>query len=154
MRKSELTTADARFPNYVLMTSRTALTNKYGANTANVIIDAMQDLSTKITALPGWNSVVLVPDDARIVNDLGLTPSLANDAWKLKLALADLDKNLAAKGEMIGTLLIIGGNDIVPFHQLPNPTDDADTYVPSDNPYSSVDDNYFIPQWPVGPHPG
>jgi hypothetical protein len=51
---------------------------------------------------------------------------------------------------MIGTLLIIGGNDIVPFHQLPNPTDDADTYVPSDNPYSSVDDNYFIPQWPVG----
>ena len=150
MRKSELTTADARFPNYVLMTSRTALTNKYGANTANVIIDAMQDLSTKITALPGWNSVVLVPDDARIVNDLGLTPSLANDAWKLKLALADLDKNLAAKGEMIGTLLIIGGNDIVPFHQLPNPTDDADTYVPSDNPYSSVDDNYFIPQWPVG----
>lgn len=150
MRKSELTTADARFPNYVLMTSRTALTNKYGANTANVIIDAMQDLSTKITALPGWNSVVLVPDDARIVNDLGLTPSLANDAWKLKLALADLDKNLAAKGEMIGTLLIIGGNDIVPFHQLPNPTDDADTYVPSDNPYSTVDDNYFIPQWPVG----
>lgn len=150
MRKSELTTADARFPNYVLMTSRTALTNKYGANTANVIIDAMQDLSIKITALPGWNSVVLVPDDPRIANDLGLTPSLANDAWKLKLALADLDKQLAAKGEMIGTLLIIGGNDIVPFHQLPNPTDDADTYVPSDNPYATVDDNYFIPQWPVG----
>lgn len=150
MRKSELTAADARFPNYVLMTSRSALTNKYGANTANVILDAMQDLSIKITALPGWNSVVFVPDDPRIANDLGLTPSLANDAWKFKLALADLDKSLAAKGEMIGTLLIIGGNDIVPFHQLPNPTDDADNYVPSDNPYATVDDNYFIPQWPVG----
>jgi len=150
MRKTELTTADARFPNYVLMTSRTALTNKYGGNTANVIIDAMQDLSIKITALPGWNSVVFVPDDPRIANDLGLTPNLANDAWKLKLALADLDKQLAGKGEMIGTLLIVGGNDIVPFHQLPNPTDDADSYVPSDNPYATVDDNYFIPQWPVG----
>ncbi|MEL7645676.1 MAG: hypothetical protein AAGU04_05360 [Anaerolineaceae bacterium] len=150
MHKSELTTADARFPNYVLMTSRTALANKYGANTANVIIDAMQDLSIKITALPGWNSIVFVPDDPRIANDLGLTPSLANDAWKFKLALADLDKSLAAKGEMVGTLLIIGGNDIVPFHQLPNPTDDADNYVASDNPYATVDDNYFIPQWPVG----
>ena len=149
MRKTELTTADARFPNYVLMTSRTALTNKYGANTANVIIDAMQDLSIKITALPGWNSVVFVPDDPRIANDLGLTPSLANDAWKLKLALADLDKQLAAKGEMIGTLLIIGGNVSSPSTAA-QPTDDADNYVPSDNPYATVDDNYFIPQWPVG----
>ena len=150
LRKSELSTADARFPNYVLMSSKTALTQKYGANTANVIIDAMQDLAIKITALPGWNSVVLVPDDPRIANDLGLTPSQTNEAWNLKLALAELDKKLAEKGEMIGTLLIIGGNDIVPFHQLPNPTDDADTYVPSDNPYATVDDNYFIPQWPVG----
>lgn len=51
---------------------------------------------------------------------------------------------------MIGALLIIGGHDIVPFHMLPNPTDDSDTNVPSDNPYATLDENYFIQQWPVG----
>ncbi|MFZ3069555.1 MAG: hypothetical protein WA110_00315 [Anaerolineaceae bacterium] len=150
IRKSELLTADARFPNYVLLSSKTALVNKYGANTATVITDAMQDLSLKITALPNWNSLVFLPDDPKCTNELGLAPSLATDAWKIKLALADLDKKLAAKGEMIGALLIIGGNDIIPFHQLPNPTDDSDAYVASDNPYATMDENYFIQQWPVG----
>jgi len=150
MRKTELSSADARFPNYVLLTSKTALTQKYGANTANVIIDSMQSLALKITALPGWNSVVFVPDDAANAAELGLSPSLANDPWKVKLALVDLDKKLASKGEMIGALLIVGGNDIIPFHQLPNPTDDSDTSVPSDNLYATIDDNYFVPQWPVG----
>jgi len=150
IHKSDLSSADARFPNYVLLTSKTALADKYGANTANVIIESMQNLATKITALPGWNSLVFVPDDPSNVTPLGLSPSLANDAWKVKLALADLDKKLGTKGEMIGALLIVGGNDIIPFHQLPNPTDDSDTSVASDNLYATVDDNYFVPQWPVG----
>ena len=150
LRKTDLVTADARFPNYVLLTSKTALVNKYGANTATVITDAMQGLSTKITALPNWNSLVFIPDDPNCTNQLGMATILATDAWKIKLALADLDKQLATKGEMIGALLIIGGNDIVPFHQLPNPTDDADSFVASDNPYATTDENYFIQQWPVG----
>jgi len=33
---------------------------------------------------------------------------------------------------------------------LPNPTDDSDINVPSDNPYATIDENYFIQQWPVG----
>jgi hypothetical protein len=55
------------------------------------------------------------------------------DPWKLKLALADLDQALSKKGAMIGALLIVGGPDVVPFHKLPNPTDDMDREVYSDN---------------------
>ncbi|MGB4595589.1 MAG: hypothetical protein WBI14_06750 [Anaerolineaceae bacterium] len=150
LRKTELVTADGRFPKYVLLTSRINLEAKYGSNTANVIIDAMGDLSLKITALPSWNSTVFVPDDPKNVTEFGLTPITSPDAWQLKLALADLDKKLATKGEMIGALLIVGGHDIVPFHMLPNPTDDSDVNVPSDNPYATTDENYFIAQWPVG----
>ena len=32
---------------------------------------------------------------------------------------------------------------------LPNPTDDADPDIPSDNPYATADDNYFVPEWPI-----
>ena len=42
----------------------------------------------------------------------------------------------------------------MPFHRLPNPTSDIDQDVPSDNPYATLDSNYFVPEWPVGRLPG
>ncbi len=150
INKADLLTADTRFPAYVLLTSRVLLEAKYGVNTANVIIDSMEELSGKITALPNWNSLIYIPDDPKCMRELGLTPIQAPDAWKIKLSLADLDKKLSSKGEMIGCLLIVGGHEVVPFHMLPNPTDDSDVNVPSDNPYATTDENYFIQQWPVG----
>ena len=150
IKKSELIRTDGRFPSYVIMTSRLNLVKKYGENTAAVIIEAMRNLSLKIVSLPGWNSCVFVPDDAQSTQEFGLTPISQPDGWKLKLSLTDLDKVLAARGEMIGALLIVGADEIVPFHMLPNPTDDSDVNVPSDNPYATIDENYFIQQWPVG----
>jgi hypothetical protein len=51
---------------------------------------------------------------------------------------------------MIGAVAIVGGHRIIPFHLLPNPTEDDDDHVPSDNPYATTDENYFAPEWPVG----
>jgi len=150
MNKSELLNTDGRFPSYVILTSRGNLEKKYGANTADVVIESMRKLSLNIVDLPGWNSLVYVPDDETSAREQALDPIHASDAWKIKLSLTDLDAKLASRGEMIGALLIIGGNDIVPFHMLPNPTDDSDVNVPSDNPYATLDENYFIQQWPVG----
>ncbi len=150
IRKDEITTADGRYPNYVLFTSRRKLAAKYGDNTATVVIDAMKSLTLKIMALPGWNAVVYVPDDPVICQQIGLTPLSNVDSAGMKQALVSLDKKLGLKGEMVGALLIVGGSEIVPFHMLPNPTDDADSVVPSDNPYGTIEENYFLPQWPVG----
>lgn len=65
-----------------------------------------------------------------------------------------MDTALSKNGERIGALLIVGGDNIIPFHQLPNPIDDFDTQVPSDNPYACKDENYFVPTWSVGRVPG
>ena len=49
----------------------------------------------------------------------------------------------------IGTfdfLLLLGGDDVIPFFRLDNPCDDADESVLSDNPYSSRDENHIIPE--------
>jgi hypothetical protein len=51
-------------------------------------------------------------------------------------------------------VLIVGGPEIVPFHLLPNPVDDLDIEVPSDSPYATRDENYFVPEWPLGRIPG
>ena len=150
IKQPNLGTVDARYPVYVILASKVALTKKYGKNTAQVIDQILQELATNIGNLPNWNSMVFYPDDPVCMAALDLSPNYANDAWKNKLSLTDLDKALAARGEMISALLIIGGNDIIPFHQLPNPTDDTDPYILSDNPYATTDENYFVPQWPVG----
>ncbi|MEM5773854.1 MAG: C25 family cysteine peptidase, partial [Anaerolineaceae bacterium] len=90
------------------------------------------------------------PDDPVSMVSFGLTTLDSIDPWKIKNMLLELDRFLAKKGEMIGALLIVGSDEIVPFHQLPNPTDDLDEVVKSDNPYAATDGNYFVQEWPVG----
>ncbi|MCJ7695121.1 MAG: hypothetical protein MUO40_06795, partial [Anaerolineaceae bacterium] len=150
IKKTNLTNADGRFPVYVVLTSKSSLQKKYGENTMLVIDQLLKDLTGNIQQIAKWNSMIFYPDDPSSTSALGMTPVEASDAWKVKLSLSDLDAHLAKRGEMIGALLIIGGDDIIPFHQLPNPTDDSDTNVFSDNPYATIDENYFVPQWPVG----
>jgi hypothetical protein len=89
-------------------------------------------------------------DDPAYTQPLHIQPAPGDNPWELKLSLNNLDMALEKRGERIGALLIVGGPEIVPFHKLPNPVEDADNEVPSDNPYATRDSNYFICDWPVG----
>jgi len=51
-------------------------------------------------------------------------------------------------------LLILGGDDVVPFFRLRNEVEDDDLYIPSDAPYASRLDNWTIPDRAVGRIPG
>jgi hypothetical protein len=145
---------DRRFPVYVVFTTRKGLENQYGSQTCFILDELLKQVVESVRKKPSWTSILYYADDTACTTALGVKPVPFNDAWKLKLSIADLDKALSKRGEMIGSLLIVGGPEVVPFHLLPNPTDDADTQVASDNPYASTDDNYFIPEWPVGRLPG
>ncbi len=122
--------------------------------TAQAIESEMKALSEIVKRRSGWGSLVFIPDEFDNASKLGVSTVSSVDPWKLKLSLADLDSQLAGRGAMIGALLIVGGPDVVPFHNLPNPTDDDDSTVYSDNPYATLDSNYFVPEWPVGRLPG
>jgi hypothetical protein len=154
IRQPEIARQDGRFPVYVIMSSKEGLEKQYGPKTAEVIGTEMVRLSETVGGRPGWRALVFYPDDPENMVWLGLDPVVATDPWKLKLAIVDLDDMLRRRGEMIGALLIVGGAAIVPFHKLPNPTDDIDEHVVSDNPYATLDSNYFVPEWPVGRMPG
>jgi hypothetical protein len=110
----------------------------------------MDKLVKSIRAVKGWDARLFLADDPEYTQPMGIQPVSSIDPWAIKLALVDLDRALAKQGEMIGALLIVGGPDVVPFHNLPNPVDDQDKEVPSDNPYTTRDENYFFPEWPVG----
>ncbi|MCJ7626113.1 MAG: C25 family cysteine peptidase [Anaerolineaceae bacterium] len=153
-KNPEISKSDGRFPMYVIFSSKKGIIEKYGRQTFSVMDFEMKRLASAIQKKPGWGAITFYPDDAGSAVHFGLTAIDSVDPWNLKLSIADLDKFLAKKGSMIGALLIVGGPDIVPFHNLPNPTEDMDEEVASDNPYSTVDANYFVPEWPVGRLPG
>jgi hypothetical protein len=154
VKEPAISRSDGRFPVYVIFSHLGKLQELYGAQTASMIDGMIKELAALIRQRPGWGSLVFYPDDPTGMSALELTPISSNDPWKLKLSLSDLDQSLTKKGSMIGAVLIVGSSQIIPFHQLPNPTDDGDAHVLSDNPYATLDSNYFIPEWPIGRLPG
>lgn len=154
IKQPALTHSDDRFPAHVILTTRTGLEAQFGVQSAQVILSELKKLNKVVEDKKHWSSILFLPDDLETCGRYGITPVSAIDPWKIKLALVDLDKNLQQSGERIGSVLIVGGENVVPFHKLPNPTDDNDSEVPSDNPYGSLDSNYFIADWPVGRLPG
>jgi len=154
LKQPQLSRADGRFPVYVIFSTQAGLKAQYGESTLGVLDKEMRRLAEQVRRRPGWDALVFYPDGPESCARYGLQTADPGDPWKLKLALIDLDTALAKKGEMIGALLIVGGPQVVPYHMLPNTTDDADEQIASDNPYAVLDGNYFIPDWPVGRLPG
>jgi len=141
---------DSRVPAYIVLSSRTHLIQAFGEESFSLIDEAVVSLKDAVRRRPGWTAYRIYIDDPSTIGRLGLSPVDPSNAWKIKLRLSDLDQALSQRGEMIGALLIVGGDRIIPFHMLPNPTDDDDQSVPSDNPYATTDENYFAPEWAVG----
>ncbi|MBN1668019.1 MAG: hypothetical protein JW862_13070 [Anaerolineales bacterium] len=149
---NELASMDGRYPVYVVMTTRSGLNDQYGVQTIPIIQDEILNFLKAVKNNTGWDTCLFYADEGLIEpgSKLVTQPATASDPWSLKLALVDLDQYLAKHGQMVAAVLILGGPQVVPFHLLPNPVDDSDDSVPSDNPYSTSDENYFIPEWLVG----
>ncbi|NJD58930.1 MAG: hypothetical protein C3F13_06665 [Anaerolineales bacterium] len=154
LKRPHIAHEDGRFPVYVIFTTRQGLQTLYSPASIQRIESELKRLAGVIRGKKVnqefWGSLLFYADDPASTQPYSLQPAPYNDAWKLKTLLAQLDTAMNKRGERIGALLIVGGPEVVPFHNLPNPVEDADNEVPSDNPYAARDNNYFISDWPVG----
>lgn len=141
---------DRRIPAYIVLSSHTRLIQTLGEAGYRGVDGAIMQLVEAVRRRPRWAAYRIYVDDPQTLEPFGLGPVDPGNAWQIKLRLADIDQILAQRGEMIGALLIVGGDGVIPFHMLPNPTDDDDDVIPSDNPYATTDENYFAPEWPIG----
>ncbi len=139
---------------YVILTSYIGLKEKYGPKTTEVVLEQLENLAGALEKNPRWKPLVFIPDKADCVENLGLTPLNEIDPWKIKLAIMDLNTIIKKSNASIGAILIVGNHDVVPFHRLPNPTEDSDPHVLSDNPYATATSNYLLPEWIIGRLPG
>jgi hypothetical protein len=149
MRKA-LPDEEERQPAYIVVTSLQVLARKFGAASQAKITAAIESAIRIQRARLGWAGYLIAVDDETRLRDFSLKPVTAGNAWQVKQLLRQLDLSLAKRNEMIGAVLIVGGHEVIPFHLLPNPADDDDKEVPSDNPYATRDENYYVPEWPIG----
>jgi len=145
---------DGRQPIYVAVTNKSQFARYFGSETTEEILQAIQGLLTAIQAAKGWRGLLYLVDEGLSLKirreTYGIEAIPQNDPWAIKRGIQQLDNLLAKQGEMIGALLIVGSHEIIPFHRLPNPLEDEDVEVFSDNPYASRDENYLVMDWPLG----
>ncbi len=147
--KLNLEDADERFPVYVVLSTISGLTAKYGKNNKDFVDQEMRSVVDAIENREGWNAMVYYPDEFQSGGMTTISPE------SIRQSLIQLDHSLSAKGLMIGALLIVGGHDVVPFFSLNNPAMDDDLKIYSDVPYASSDSICFYDQqWQIGRIPG
>ena len=139
---------------HVIITCARPLVEKYGARSAERVLTLTRLLAESTAKNTGLQCSLVLPDVADSLTPFRLGPVDGSDPDAIKSLINELSAHYQRDGKRIGSLLLIGGDDIVPFYRLPNPTDDHDADVPSDNPYGTGDENYFVPEWPVGRLPG
>jgi tetratricopeptide (TPR) repeat protein len=143
---------------HVILTSKQRLTEKYGeAGFARIDGLLRRLVAATAVARPELAPGIVYVDDPHSLREFNLGPIDPAHPWAIKSLLADLDavvRQETRDNGHLGSVLIVGGDDVIPHHRLPNPTEDSDREVLSDNPYASIDDNYFVTERAVGRLPG
>lgn len=137
-------------PIYAIICSREPLRVKYGEDGWEQIDRGLQSLAKAAESRLQVPAGVIYIDDAASLASFELDPVDPADPWAVKLLLDQLDSQLEQQKQQVGWVLLVGGGDVIAYHRLPNPTDDSDQDVLSDNPYGCRDENYFVPQRAVG----
>jgi hypothetical protein len=138
---------------YLIVSSKDRLTQKYGEPGFNQLNDDLNELRRAIEGQADLQSTTVYVDDGPSLLRYGLQSADPTNPWQIKRLVDDLEVHLKERGTEIRYLLIVGGDSVIPFHRLPNPADDQDMDVPSDNPYASRDSNYLVPERAVGRMP-
>ncbi len=141
-------------PAEAIITARQPLLRLYGEAATDAILRELGTLADAVGASGTLRPHLLVADDPAARAAWSLPPTDNAHAATLKATLDGLEERLSERGERLAYVLLVGGHEIVPHHRLPNPVDDNDMDVPSDNPYATHGDNYLIPARAVGrlPH--
>ncbi len=136
----------------LIVSIRQTLRLKYGA-AASQVDQALANLLAAQSA-GGVQSALVYADDASSLAPYGVSPISAVTAAEIKRVIDELDQSLSHQPSPLDAVLLIGGDEILPFHRLPNPVadrqNDPDSDVLTDNPYGSTDQEALVVQRPVG----
>ncbi|MBI4321377.1 MAG: tetratricopeptide repeat protein [Chloroflexi bacterium] len=136
----------------LIVTSKRKIVGKYGQEGFERLDAKLRDYQNVLKSFDLDAQLVYVDaEDGMEAN--GLTPIDPEQPNDVKRVIDRLDVVASQTGRHLGNVLIIGGDSIIPFHRLSNPTQDDDVDVASDNPYGSKDTEFLTPERAVGRMP-
>jgi hypothetical protein len=132
---------------------RGALARSYGAATADAILDALAFYGDALVAR-GVRAEYVILDDRELLKAFGnLAPARELTPIACKAVIDGARAYLESSGHDIDAIVLVGGDEHLPFHRLPNPSQDNDPDVPSDNPYGCGDGSELAPDLIVARFP-
>lgn len=131
----------------LVLSARGPLMDRFGADGFGAIDDRLQRLAAALTRRGIATMLVYGDDPPSLAAQFGggLAP-VARDATAIRTLIQRSAELLAQRGRVLHTVLLIGGDDIVPLHRLANPVSDDDPLVFSDSPYACDDPGALVPQ--------
>jgi hypothetical protein len=146
----------------LILSSKQRLQAKYGQKGFQALHAKMEELQAALSqdALlstgteKGLPSALIYVDDETSLAPYRLRPVNPAKPQAIKTLIDRLERRLAAQKQAPHYFLLVGGDDIIPFHRLPNPITDAtwddDGEVYSDSGYASRDAEYVVPERALG----
>ena len=139
-----------RSPVRVILTSRGRIIARYGEDGYRDLDGRASELCEVTARCTGAECIKVQVDDEECVAEFGLSPVDPSDASQIAGLIRELDSRLRTEEREIVSLLILGGDGIIPFHRLANPADDEDPEVLSDWPYTAEEEGSLLSSFSVG----
>lgn len=136
-------------PAVLVLSSRHRLWQRHGAEGVFAVERAVGDLMVAMGER-GLSATLLYADDSPLLGRLGLLPADVTDPASVTRLVQAVTQRLCWTEEQVRYLLILGDDDVVPFHRLENPALDADASLLSDYPYGAHADAHLLPALSVG----
>lgn len=121
-------------PAVLIVTSRHRLWQRYGPDGIYAIEHAVGALTAAMDRR-GLAGTLVYVDGSPLLTALGVLPAAPGEPDGVARVVRDVARRMALTEEAARFVLLLGDDGIVPFHRLPNPTDDDDAAVLSDHAY-------------------
>jgi tetratricopeptide (TPR) repeat protein len=142
-------------PCLIAVTVRRAVIGRYG-------LEGLERLERRLAAvrrelnLLGLTFEIALVDDAASMAEFELPAVKYQRQDEIRSVIQALARQVfngprAPARRADGAVLLIGGDDVVPHFRLPNPADDDDAEILTDNPYGTAPNgSCFVPSLPIG----
>lgn len=134
----------------LILSSRDRLVSSYGEDGCGKLDAKLSELCEAVSRSTGDEAIKIYVDDESCLAEFGLGNVDPSDPEQIRRLIEQLDSRLRRESKGVKSLLIVGGDSVIPFHRLANPTDDEDTEVLSDWPYAAQDGGPLLVRFSVG----
>ncbi len=141
-------------PVRLILSSRGRLVAEYGDQGYRDVDAKLEQLSEVTAESTGHEVMKMYVDDHASLAAHGLDSVDASEPRQIARLIQQLESELRRESKTLRSLLIIGGDSVIPFHRVANPADDEDGEVLSDWPYAAQDGNSLLTRFSVGRMPG